>query len=55
LIDRESKTNGEVGQYTFELKTTVPMVNGDILKFSFPEQIGVNADGVTQCNMIVGE
>jgi hypothetical protein len=41
-IVRESTTNGDVNTYTFELTTTVPMENNDVLKFSFPDQVVVN-------------
>ena len=31
--------------YTFEITTSVPMKNGDVLKFAFPPQINVNGNG----------
>lgn len=43
-IQRESTVNGEVNTYTFSLTTSVPWVNGDVLKFTFPPEISLNAD-----------
>lgn len=34
----------------FELTTSVPILDGDVLKFTFPNEVVVNADGlVTLC------
>lgn len=46
-IGRESTVNGEINTYTFEMTTSIPMVAGDVLKFSFPPQVVVNAGGAT--------
>jgi hypothetical protein len=41
-VERESTVNGELNTYTFTLTTTVPILDGDVLKFSFPEQVVVS-------------
>lgn len=46
-IGRDSTTNGDVNTYSFSLTTTVPMENNDVLKFSFPSEVVVNAGGET--------
>lgn len=46
-IGRQNTTNGAINTYVFELTTTVPMLNSDVLKFSFPAGIELNADGQT--------
>lgn len=49
-IGRESDVNGAVNTYTFELTTTIPMLPTDVLKFTVPDQIVMNADGqITLC------
>lgn len=59
-VVRESKVNGELNTYTFSLTTTVPILDGDVLKFTFPEQVVVsqstvctplNADDVIVCGI----
>lgn len=42
-------TNGAINDYTFTLTTTIPIANGDVLKFEFPKDIQVNAGGATEC------
>ena len=50
LLERGSVVNGEVNDYKFELTTTVPMLANDVIKFSFPKEIAVNAKGqATTC------
>lgn len=44
---RANTTNGAVNTYEFSITTSVPWVNGDVLKFSFPKEVVVNADGKT--------
>jgi len=46
-VERESTVNGELNTYTFTLTTTVPILDGDVLKFSFPEQVVVSQN--TEC------
>jgi hypothetical protein len=48
-VERTNTTNGAINRYRFTLTTTIPMVKGDVLKFSFPESIVVNAGGSTIC------
>jgi hypothetical protein len=43
-VERDSTINGEVNTYKFSLTTSVPWENGDVLKFSFPPEITLNAD-----------
>jgi len=51
-VERTNTTNGAINRYRFTLTTTIPMVSGDVLKFSFPESIVVNAGGSTICTPI---
>ena len=51
-VERTNTTNGAINRYRFTLTTTIPMVSGDVLKFSFPESIIVNAGGSTICTSI---
>jgi hypothetical protein len=46
-IVRDNSTNGDINTYQFSLTTSVPWVNGDVLKFSFPKEVTVNAGGKT--------
>ena len=50
MIERGSVVNGEVNDYKFELTTSVPMQPNDVIKFSFPPEVAVNAKGqATTC------
>ena len=44
-MSSSSQVNGVVNTYSFGLTTTIPMAAGDVLKFSFPTDIVVNAKG----------
>jgi len=49
-IGRESDVNGDINTYTFELTTAIPMLPTDVLKFTVPDQIVMNAGGlITLC------
>ena len=49
-IGRDSTVNGATNVFTFEMTTSIPMQAGDVLKFSFPPQVVVNANGeTTEC------
>ena len=41
--------NGAVNEYTFTVETKVAIVDGDILYFTFPPEIGLpdNSDGLS--------
>lgn len=44
-VTSSSQVNGVVNTYNFGLTTTIPMTAGDVLKFSYPADIAVNARG----------
>lgn len=51
-VVRTNVTNGAINKYTFTLTTTIPIFDGDVLKFRFPPNIVVNARGSTVCTPV---
>lgn len=43
-IERGSETNSEITDYTFELTTTLPIKNGDYIRFYLPNEIELIKD-----------
>lgn len=53
-IGRDSTVNGDINVFIFEMTTSIPMQVGDVLKFSFPPQVVVNANGeTTECTALL--
>lgn len=42
-VARQNTTNGALNTYSFSLSTDAPLMTGDVLTFTFPPQIHVNA------------
>ena len=56
VLSRGSVVNGEVNTYKLSLTTTVPLKPNDVIKFTFPAEITVNAKGLaTVCTPEVAE
>ena len=51
-LSRTNTTNGAINEYTFTLTTSIPIVDGDVHKFEFPQDVVVNAGGSTECTPI---
>ena len=51
ILERQSTVNGFVNDYTFTVKTDIPLISGDVLKFTFPDEITSNdaGSGNSQC------
>jgi hypothetical protein len=51
ILERQSTVNGFVNDYTFTVKTDIPLISGDVLKFTFPDEITTNdaGSGNSQC------
>ena len=43
-VKRDNEINGAINTYEFSITSSVPWENGDVLKFSFPKEVQVNAD-----------
>ena len=52
-LTRTNTTNGAVNTYTFTLETNAPILVGDVLTFTFPEEIKLNGGNeISECNML---
>ena len=50
-VSRRNFTNGAIDTYNFTLLTDAPIIAGDVLTFSFPPEVEVNANRqTTQCS-----
>lgn len=52
VTERGSTKNGDVVTYTILLKSSIPILVGDVLKFTVPEGIFMNANADTICTPI---
>lgn len=46
MLSRGSVVNGEVNTFKLSLTTSVPLQANDVIKFTFPPEVTVNAKGL---------
>jgi hypothetical protein len=48
-VSMDNTTNGAIANYTFNVKTTIPFYDEDILYITFPDDIVLPTDGSLYC------